>query len=323
MAPRTALLSGIGGQDGSYLAEFLLERGYRVVGLVRPDAPEGAGLVEPIADRLALIACDIRDDAGLLRALGDAAPDEVYHLAAASHVASSWDDPVAMADVTAGGTAAMLHAVRRAAPGARLFCAGSSEMFGDGTGEPLGADARCCPTNPYGAAKLHAFHLVRAFRARFGLFACTGILFNHESPRRSADFVTRKITLGVAGIRAGTMRELRLGRLDGQRDWGYAGDYVDAMWRMLQQPMPRDVVIGTGRLHSVEDFVREAFTRAGLDWRMHVVQDERFMRPDERVALPRVADTRDAAEHLDWTASTPFESLVHMMVDADIAEGAR
>ncbi len=315
----TALISGIGGQDGSYLAEFLLARGYRVVGLLRPGAPEGTGLVTPIADRLTLIDCDIRDQSGLASALGNAAPHEIYHLAAASHVGSSWDDPVAMADITAGGTAAMLHAVHRAAPAARLFCAGSSEMFGDASAAPLDADAPCRPTNPYGAAKLHAFHLVRAFRARFALFACTGILFNHESPRRSPEFVTRKITLGAARIRAGARSELRLGRLDGQRDWGFAGDYVDAMWRMLQQPDPRDLVVGTGRLHSVEDFVREAFARVGLDWRAHVVHDDRFVRPDERVSVPRVADPRGAAEHLGWTPVTDFEALVHMMVDADVA----
>jgi GDPmannose 4,6-dehydratase len=314
MQSRTALVTGLTGQDGTYLAELLLERGYHVCGLVRPGARP---LPPALQNAVELHAADLLDGPALATVLRRVRPDEVYHLAAVTFVPASVSDPLAVYEFNVLSAARLLEAVRSACPEARYFQAGSSEVFGDAASSPQNEDTPFRPRSPYGAAKAAAQQLVCAYRAAYGLFACTGILFNHESPRRGPEFVTRKITRGAARIRLGLDRELRLGSLDARRDWGYAGDHVRAMWLMLQQDRPDDYVIGTGEAHTVEEFVSAAFGQIGLDWREYVTVDPAFVRPPEKVQL--VADASRARRRLGWRPEVSFTELVQRMVDADLA----
>jgi GDPmannose 4,6-dehydratase len=319
MQSRTALVTGLTGQDGSYLAELLLAHGYRVCGLVRPDRPHGARTLPPaLQGRVELHRADLLDGPALAEVVRLVRPDEVYNLAAVTFVPASVREPLAVYEFNVLSAARLLDAVRSECPEARYFQAGSSEMFGNAAASPQNEDTPFRPRSPYGAAKVAVHHLAAAYRAGFGLFACTGILFNHESPRRGPEFVTRKITRGAARVRLGLDTELRLGSLDARRDWGFAGDYVRAMWLMLQQDRPDDYVIGTGVAHTVEEFVALAFARVGLDWRQHVVIDPQFVRPPE--AVPLIADASRARERLGWRPELPFADLVHQMVDADLAD---
>ena len=318
---KTAFITGISGQDGSYLAEFLLGKGYRVVGMVRRSPHDVYPRIEHLRDRVALVQADLSDQAALSRVLDAAQPDEVYNLAAQSFVATSWEQPVLTAETTGVGVARLLEAVRLVCPRARFYQASSSEMFGNASAAPQDEDTPFRPRSPYGVAKAFGHHLTVNYRESFGLFACSGILFNHESPRRGREFVTRKITRQVARIRLGLADELRLGNLRARRDWGFAGDYVEAMWLMLQQESPRDFVVGTGEDHSVADFVEVAFAHAGLDWRRHVIIDEALMRPAEVDHLR--ADPTRACEELGWKRGVEFEELVRLMVDADTEETTR
>jgi GDPmannose 4,6-dehydratase len=305
---RRALITGITGQDGSYLAELLLERGYEVHGLVRSgSAIEGAHVHHG----------DLRDQESLAQALRAARPDEVYNLAAASSVAASWEDPALTGDVTGLGVARLLEALRATCPEARLFHASSNEIFGSAHGGRADETTPLAPRTPYGAAKAYAHHLVLGHREAYGLFCCNGILFSHESPRRGEHFVTRKITRGAAAISLGLSDELRLGTLDPQRDWGFAPDYVEAMWLMLQRERPEDYVIATGVAHSIRDCVSIAFGHVGLDWREHVELDEAFKRPVE--TDPPLGDPSKARQDLGWEARTGFETMIVGMVDHDLA----
>jgi GDPmannose 4,6-dehydratase len=313
---KTALITGITGQDGSYLAELLLAKGYRVVGMTRRSSTATDGRIAHLANRLEFVAGDLADQSSLVSALRQVEPDEVYHLAAQSFVPTSWNQPVLTGDLTGLGVTRMLEAVRQVDPSIRFYQASSSEMFGKVRETPQNERTPFYPRSPYGCAKAYAHHLTVNYRESYGLFAVSGILFNHESPRRGAEFVSRKITLAVARIRAGLQSELRMGNLDAERDWGFAGDYVDAMWRMLQQDEPQDFVIGTGQTHSVRDFVAIAFSRAGLDYEEFVTIDPTLYRPAE-VDLLR-ADARLAEERLGWTPTVSFGELVGMMVDADL-----
>jgi GDPmannose 4,6-dehydratase len=302
-----ALITGITGQDGSYLAEALLERGYEVHGLVRR-------LVELAGVRLH--RGDLRDPDSLASALRAARPDEVYNLAAESSVAASWEDPVLTGDVTGLGAARLLEAVRVTCPEARLFQASSNEVFGPVAGGTASETTALAPRTPYGAAKAYAHHLVAGHREAYGLRCCNGILFNHESPRRGEQFVSRKITRGAAAISLGRADELRLGTLDAQRDWGFAPDYVEAVWLMLQRDEPQDYVLATGVAHSVRDFVAVAFDHVGLDWREHVSIDDEFKRPAE--AEPVVGDASKARRELAWQPRTGFEEMIRLMVEHDV-----
>jgi len=313
----TALITGITGQDGSYLAELLLEKGYRVVGVVRRSSTTQSERIGHLLDRVELVSADLLDQHSLVEAMGDAQPDEVYNLAAQSFVQTSFRQPVLTGEFTALGVTRMLEAMRKAAPKARFYQASSSEQFGKVVETPQRETTPFYPRSPYGVAKLYGHWITVNYRESFGLYACCGILFNHESPRRGLEFVTRKITDGVARIKRGLQKELRLGNLDAQRDWGFAGDYVDAMWRMLQQDAPRDYVVGTGRTWSVRQFCDVAFRHVGLDYRDHVGVDPRFFRPAEVDLL--VADPERARTELGWAPRVSFEELVRMMVDADLA----
>ena len=304
-----ALITGITGQDGSYLAEALLERGYEVHGLVRRRS-------EVLAE-VRVHEGDLRDQDSLAAALEAAGPDEVYNLAAASSVAASWQDPALTGDVTGLGAARLLEALRVTCPEARLFHASSNEVFGPTTSGSADETTPLAPRTPYGAAKAYAHHLVAGHREAYGLRCCNGILFNHESPRRGEQFVTRKITLGAAAISLGRARELRLGTLDAQRDWGYAPDYVEAMWLMLQRDEPADYVLATGVAHSVRDCVAVAFDHVGLDWHDHVKLDDEFRRPAE--AEPLVGDASKARRELGWEPRTGFEEMIRLMVEHDVA----
>ncbi len=315
MAKR-ALITGITGQDGSYLAELLLEKGYEVFGLVRRTSTVNFERIRHIQDRLNILSGDLLDQNSLLTALAEAEPDEIYNLAAQSFVPTSWSQPVLTGEATALGVMRMLEAMRRACPGARFYQASSSEMFGKVRETPQRETTPFYPRSPYGVAKVYGHWITVNYRESYGLFAVSGILFNHESPRRGLEFVTRKVTHGVAQIKMGLARELRLGNLDARRDWGFAGDYVQAMWLMLQQEHPRDYVVGTGVQHSVRDLVELAFSYVGLDWREYVVQDERLIRPAEVDIL--VADSTRAREELAWRPTVDFEGLIRMMVDADL-----
>jgi GDPmannose 4,6-dehydratase len=312
----TALITGITGQDGSYLAELLLAKGYNVVGMVRRTSHHSYERIDHLLDRMEIVAADLLDQHSLTQIVGDVKPDEIYNLAAQSFVPTSWNQPVLTGEFTALGVTRMLEATRLAHPKARFYQASSSEMFGRVVETPQRETTPFYPRSPYGVAKVYGHWITVNYRESYGMYAVSGILFNHESPRRGIEFVTRKVTDGVARIKLGLASELRMGNLDAKRDWGFAGDYVDAMWRMLQQDTPDDYVIGTGTMHSVEDLVRVAFERAGLDWKQYVVQDERFMRPAEVDLL--LADPAKARAKLGWTPTTSFESLVHMMVDADL-----
>ena len=316
MSERRALITGITGQDGSYLAEFLLEKGYAVFGMTRRASTENVERIAHLIDRLTLLQGDLLDPPSLDSALRTAEPHEVYNLAAQSFVPTSWNQPVLTAEFTAVGVTRMLEAVRRADPTIRFYQASSSEMFGKVREVPQTELTPFHPRSPYGVAKAYGHHITVNYRESYDLFAVSGILFNHESPRRGLEFVTRKISDGVARIKLGLADELRLGNREAKRDWGFAGDYVDAMWRMLQQESADDYVIATGVEHSVQDFVELAFGHAGLDWERHVVEDPRFMRPAEVDHL--VGDASKARAELGWEPTTSFAELVELMVDADL-----
>jgi GDPmannose 4,6-dehydratase len=311
-----ALITGITGQDGSYLAEFLLAKGYEVYGVVRRTSHHSYERIDHLIPRVQIVAADLLDQHSLTMVMQEVQPDEVYNLAAQSFVPTSFTQPVLTGEFTALGVTRILEAVRLAAPKARFYQASSSEMFGKVQETPQHEATPFYPRSPYGVAKLYGHWITVNYRESYDLYAVSGILFNHESPRRGIEFVTRKVTDGVARIALGLATELRMGNLEARRDWGYAGDYVDAMWRMLQQDQPADYVIGTGETHSVEDLVRVAFERVGLDWRKHVTIDPRFYRPAEVDLL--LADPRKAKDELGWSPTVSFEGLVHMMVDADL-----
>jgi GDPmannose 4,6-dehydratase len=313
---KRALITGITGQDGSYLAELLLEQGYEVYGIVRRSSTVNFERIAHIQDRVELLSADLTDQNSLLGALQQADPAEVYNLAAQSFVQTSWAQPVLTGDVTALGVTRMLEAVRMFNPKIRFYQASSSEMFGKVQAVPQAEDTPFYPRSPYGVAKVYGHWATINHRESYDLFAVSGILFNHESPRRGLEFVTRKVTDAVARIKLGLQQELRLGNLDAKRDWGFAGDYVRAMWLMLQQEAPDDFVIATGETHSVEELVRVAFEHVGLDWKEHVVQDPRFMRPAEVDLL--IGDPSRARAALGWEPEVGFRQLVEMMVDADM-----
>jgi GDPmannose 4,6-dehydratase len=313
---KTALITGITGQDGSYLAELLLGKGYRVFGLARRSSTVTFERIQHIQDRIEFLSGDLTDQNSLLYALQQAEPDEVYNLAAQSFVQTSWTQPVLTGDVTALGVTRMLEAIRVFNPKVRFYQASSSEMFGKVQAVPQREDTPFYPRSPYGVAKVYGHWATVNYRESFDMFAVSGILFNHESPRRGLEFVTRKVTDAAARIKLGMAKELRLGNLDAQRDWGYAGDYVRAMWLMLQQEVPDDYVVATGETHSVKELVEVAFGHLGLDWREHVVQDARFMRPAEVDLL--VGDPARAKAELGWEPEVDFGGLVRMMVDADL-----
>jgi len=312
-----ALITGITGQDGSYLAELLLEKGYEVFGVVRRTSPDALRRISGLLDRVQLVPADLLDQSSLTVVIGDVKPDEIYNLAARSFVPASWNQPVLTGEFTALGVARILEAVRRAHPRARFYQASSSEMFGKVTGSPQNESWPFHPRSPYGAAKAYGHWITVNYREAHGLHAVSGILFNHESPRRGMEFVTRKISNGVARIKLGLDDTLTLGNLDGRRDWGFAGDYVVAMWKMLQQDTPDDYVIGTGEMHSVRDFCEQAFARVGLEWEKHVRVDPAFLRPAEVHML--CADASKADRQLGWKPTVDFEALVNLMVDADLA----
>jgi len=313
----TAFITGITGQDGSYLAELLLEKGYRVVGAVRRSSTTPYERIGHLVDRVELISADLLDQHSLVDAMRECQPDEIYNLAAQSFVQTSWTQPVLTGEFTALGVTRMLEAMRKAAPEARFYQASSSEMFGKVVETPQRESTPFYPRSPYGVAKVYGHWITVNYRESFGLYAVSGILFNHESKRRGLEFVTRKVTDGVARIKLGLQRELRLGNLEARRDWGYAGDYVDAMWRMLQQDAPDDYVVGTGVTWSVADLCEIAFTCVGLDYREFVVQDPKFFRPAEVDLL--VADPAKARAELGWAPRVSFQQLIEMMVEADLA----
>ena len=311
-----ALITGVTGQDGSYLAELLLAKGYEVVGVVRRTSHHSYERIEHLLERIEVVAADLLDQHSLTVVLQDTRPDEVYNLAAQSYVPTSWTQPVLTGEFTALGVTRILEAVRLVHPTARFYQASSSEMFGRVTETPQRETTSFYPRSPYGVAKVYGHWITVNYRESYDLYAVSGILFNHESPRRGIEFVTRKVTDGVARIKLGLARQISLGNLDARRDWGFAGDYVDAMWRMLQQPTPQDYVIGTGQTHSVRELVEAAFGHVGLDWRKHVVTDPRFMRPAEVDLL--LADPSKARQELGWTPRVAFDELIAMMVDADL-----
>ena len=312
----TALITGITGQDGSYLAEFLLGKGYRVVGVVRRSSTTPYERIAHLVDRIELVSADLLDQTSLTDAVHDTRPDEIYNLAAQSFVQASWPQPVLTGEFTALGVTRMLEAMKKAAPRARFYQASSSEMFGRVHESPQRESTPFYPRSPYGVAKVYGHWITVNYRESFGLYAVSGILFNHESPRRGTEFVTRKISDAVARIKLGQQKEVRLGNLEARRDWGFAGDYVEAMWMMLHQEEPDDYVIGTGETWSVRELCEVAFDYAGLDWRKHVVQDPKFFRPAEVDLL--VADASKASRKLGWKPKVNFKQLVHMMVDADL-----
>jgi GDPmannose 4,6-dehydratase len=314
---KTAVITGITGQDGSYLADFLLEKGYAVVGVVRRSSSEKFERIEHLRKKITLEEADLLDQSSLMRVLDRHKPRELYNLAAQSFVPTSWVQPVLTAEFTALGVARVLEAIRIVDPRIRFYQASSSEMFGKVTESPQNELTYLHPRSPYGVAKVYGHWLTVNYRESYDFFAVSGILFNHESPRRGREFVTRKITDAVAQIKCGVARELRLGNLEARRDWGYAGDYVKAMWLMLQQDDPEDFVIATGEMHSVKEFCDLAFSHVGLDYRDHVVIDERYIRPAEVDRL--MGDSTKACEKLGWKPEVDFKGLVTMMVDADLA----
>jgi GDPmannose 4,6-dehydratase len=313
----TSIITGITGQDGSYLAEFLLDKGYKVVGIVRRSSTTPYERISHLVDRVELVSADLLDQTSLTDVVGDFQPDEIYNLAAQSFVQTSWTQPVLTGEFTALGVTRVLEAMKKAAPNARFYQASSSEMFGKVHESPQRESTPFYPRSPYGVAKVYGHWITVNYRESFALYAVSGILFNHESPRRGLEFVTRKVTDGAARIKLGLARELRLGNLEARRDWGFAGDYVRAMWLMLQQSTPDDYVVGTGRTWSVRQLCEVAFGCVGLDYREFVVQDERFFRPAEVDLL--VADATKARERLGWAPEVAFEQLIGMMVDADLA----
>ncbi len=318
---RRALVTGITGQDGSYLAELLLERGYKVFGLVRRSSTGGFERIEHLLPRLELVRGDLLDQTSLVRAMESAQPDEIYNLAAQSFVPTSFQEPVLTAEFTALGVTRMLEAMRHVCPKARFYQASSSELFGEVKIWPQREDTPFHPRSPYGVAKLYGHWITVNYRESYGLYACCGILFNHESPRRGPEFVTRKVTLAAARIRLGLQQRLKLGNLDAQRDWGFAGDYVQAMWLMLQRETPEDYVIATGVQHSVRELVQIAFDEAGLDWREHVDVDPGLLRPADISRL--VGDASKARSELGWAPKTSFEELVRTMTRSDLERLSR
>jgi GDPmannose 4,6-dehydratase len=313
---RTALITGITGQDGSYLAELLLAKGYEVVGVVRRTSHDSYERIGHLLDRVHIVPADLLDQHSLTSVVRDARPDEVYNLAAQSFVPTSWTQPVLTGEFTALGVTRLLEAVRLAHPAARFYQASSSEMFGKAHETPQRETTPFYPRSPYGVAKVYGHWITVNYRESYDLYAVSGILFNHESPRRGLEFVTRKVSDGVARIVKGRARDLHLGNLEARRDWGFAGDYVDAMWRMLQPPRPADYVIGTGEMHSVRELCELAFAHVGLDWQKYVSVDQRFVRPAEVDTLQ--ADPSKARRELEWAPRTSFAELVRMMVDADL-----
>jgi len=316
MARKKALITGITGQDGSYLAEFLLEKGYEVIGMVRRTSTINFDRIRHIQDKITLVQGDLLDQMSLVDILREHRPHEVYNLAAQSFVPTSWKQPVLTGEFTALGVTRMLEAVRIVDPEIRFYQASSSEMFGKVREVPQNERTPFYPRSPYGVAKVYAHWITVNYRESYNLFACSGILFNHESPRRGLEFVTHKVTYGASRIKLGLDHELRLGNLDARRDWGYAGDYVQAMWLMLQQDEPDDYVIATGRTHSVRELCEVAFGYLGLDWQKYVVSDPQFMRPAEVDLL--VGDASKAHAKLGWEPTYTFEQLIQMMVDADM-----
>jgi len=312
-----ALITGITGQDGSYLAEFLLEKGYQVIGMVRRTSTLNFERIKHIQDRIELVQGDLLDEVSLMTILREHRPDEVYNLAAQSFVQTSWLQPVFTGEVTALGVTRVLDAIRMMDTNIRFYQASSSEMFGKVRKVPQNENTPFYPRSPYGVAKVYGHWITVNYRESYDLFACSGILFNHESPRRGMEFVTRKVTHGAARIKLGLTDKLRLGNLESRRDWGYAGDYVKAMWMMLQQDKADDYVVGTGETHFVRELCAAAFGYLDLDWQEYVVQDARFYRPAEVDLL--VSDAAKARRVLGWEPTVSFEELVHMMVDADLA----
>ena len=313
----TALITGITGQDGSYLAELLLKKGYRVIGVARRSSTVNTQRIQNILDDITIVQGDLQDQGSLLSFLEEYQPTEVYNLAAQSFVPTSWNQPALTGDVTALGVTRLLEAIRFVNPKIRFYQASSSEMFGKVMEVPQTEDTPFYPRSPYGVAKVYGHWITVNYRESFNMFATSGILFNHESPRRGLEFVTRKITDAVAKIKLGKARELRLGNLEAQRDWGFAGDYVEAMWLMLQQEHPDNYVIGTGETHAVREFCEIAFARVDLDYKEFVVQDEKFYRPAEVELL--ISDPSKARAELKWEPSVSFKELVTMMVDSDLA----
>ncbi len=318
---KSALITGVTGQDGSFLAELLLEKGYTVYGTIRRSSTENFGRISHIQDRIQLVSADLLDQYSLIDALQQTQPDEIYNLGAQSFVPTSWGQPVLTGEFTALGVTRMLEAVRMVNKNIRFYQASSSEMFGKVQEVPQRETTVLYPRSPYGVAKVYGHYITINYRESYGIFACSGILFNHESERRGLEFVTRKVTDGVARIKLGMAKDLRLGNLGAKRDWGYAKDYVEAMWMMLQQPEPDDYVVATGETHSVEDLVETAFTYVGLDWREFVVMDPAFVRPAEVDLL--IGDASKARAKLGWRPKTSFQQLVELMVDADLARLAR
>ena len=312
----TALITGITGQDGSYLAELLLDKGYRVVGIVRRSSTTPYERIGHLIDRVELVSADLLDQTSLTDAVSEFRPDEIYNLAAQSFVQTSWSQPVLTGEFTALGVTRMLEAMKKAAPKARFYQASSSEMFGKVHESPQRESTPFYPRSPYGVAKVYGHWITVNYRESFGLYAVSGILFNHESPRRGLEFVTRKVTDAAARIKLGQLKELRIGNLEARRDWGYAADYVDAMWRMLQQPEPDDYVVGTGQTWSVRQLCEIAFECVGLDYRDYVVQDQRYFRPAEVDLL--VADASKVKAKIGWEPKVTFRQLVEMMVAADL-----
>ena len=321
MTQKTALITGITGQDGSFLAELLLEKGYTVCGTVRRSSTENFSRISHIQDKIQLIPADLLDQYSLIDALHQTKPDEIYNLGAQSFVPTSWGQPVLTGEFTALGVTRVLEAIRLVDRNIRFYQASSSEMFGKVQEVPQRETTILYPRSPYGVAKVYGHYITINYRESYNIFACSGILFNHESERRGLEFVTRKVTDGVARIKLGLATELRLGNLTAKRDWGYAKDYVEAMWLMLQQPEPDDYVIATGETHTVEDLVATAFSHVGLDWQKYVVTDPAFVRPAEVDLL--IGDPTKAREKLGWTPKTGFRQLVELMVDADLARLTR
>jgi GDPmannose 4,6-dehydratase len=312
-----ALITGVTGQDGSYLAEFLLDKGYEVVGMVRRTSHHSYERIDHLLDRIEIVAADLLDQHSLTVVLQEVKPDEVYNLAAQSFVPTSWSQPVLTGEFTALGVTRILEAIRLVHPQARFYQASSSEMFGKVTETPQRETTPFYPRSPYGVAKVYGHWITVNYRESYDLFAVSGILFNHESPRRGIEFVTRKVSDGVARIKLGLAKDLHLGNLDARRDWGYAGDYVEAMWLMLQQSTPTDYVVGMGETHSVRELTEIAFRHVGLDYRQYVVSDPRFYRPAEVELL--LADPSKAHRELRWRPKVSFEQMVTMMVDGDLA----
>jgi GDPmannose 4,6-dehydratase len=315
---RRALITGITGQDGSYLAEFLLDNEYEVFGMVRRSSTEAFERIAHLRNRIDIREGDLLDQLSLITLLREVKPHEVYNLAAMSFVPTSWQQPILTAEVTALGATRLLEAIRAVNREIKFYQASSSEMFGKVRETPQNELTPFHPRSPYGVAKVYAHHITVNYRESYGIFACSGILFNHESPRRGRQFVTRKVTDGVARIKAGRATELRLGTLDAKRDWGFAGDYVQAMWLMLQQPHADDYVVASGETHSVRELCQTAFAHAGLDWQKHVVVDPALVRPAEVDLL--IGDASKARRVLGWAPKHSFRELVEMMVDADLAE---